>query len=114
MSNMNGTGRIEISSNAGQSEYYNKSICITITGIGCKLSDAELQQLFDPFNMEQSNLIDIGPCIAQKIIEEHGSHLHVRQTKDGHTTRYNQKVWKEGAGGVSSWVTKPTGPKPGL
>jgi catechol 2,3-dioxygenase-like lactoylglutathione lyase family enzyme len=23
--------------------------------------------------------------------------------------RYNQKVWKEGKGGVSSWVTIPTG-----
>jgi hypothetical protein len=27
-------------------------------------------------------------------------------------TRYNQKVWKEEKGGVSSWVTKPTGQQP--
>src|SRR5918999_1208026 len=32
-------------------------------------------------NIEESNLIDVGPCIAQKIIEEHNGHLNVRQTK---------------------------------
>jgi nitrogen-specific signal transduction histidine kinase len=86
MSNMKSTGKIVTSSNFGQSEYYDKSICITITGIGCRMLDTELQQLFDPFSIEESNLIDVGPCIAQKIIEEHGGHLNVRQAKDGHTT----------------------------
>jgi two-component system sensor histidine kinase AtoS len=86
MSNMKSTGKIVISSNVGRSEHYDKSICITITGISCMLPDTELQQLFDPFNIEESNLIDVGPCIAQKIIEEHGGHLNVRQAKDGYTT----------------------------
>src|SRR5262245_52629227 len=27
--------------------------------------------------------------------------------------RSNQKVWKSAKGGVSAWVTKPTGPRPG-
>jgi nitrogen-specific signal transduction histidine kinase len=86
MSNMKNTGKIVISSNIGGSEDYNNSICITIIGVSCRLSNTELQQLFDPFNIEESNLIDVGPCIAQKIIEEHGGHLDVRQAKDGHTT----------------------------
>jgi nitrogen-specific signal transduction histidine kinase len=86
MSNMKNTGKIVISSNTGESEAYNNSICITIIGVSCRLSNTELQQLFDPFNIEESNLIDVGPCIAQKIIEEHGGHLDVRQAKDGHTT----------------------------
>jgi nitrogen-specific signal transduction histidine kinase len=83
---MKSTGKIVISSNVDRSEYYNNSICITIIGVSCRFSDTELQQLFDPFNIEESNLIDVGPCIAQKIIEEHGGHLDVRQAKDGHTT----------------------------
>jgi len=83
--NMKSTGKIVISSNIGRSKYYDKSICITITGIDCRLPDTELQQLFDPFNIEESSLIDVGPCIAQKIIEEHGGHLKVRQAKDGQT-----------------------------
>ena len=85
-SNMDSTGKISISSNIDRSEYIDESINITIVGIGCRLSDTELQQLFDPFNIERSNLIDVGPCIAQKIIEEHGGHLNVRQAKDGQTT----------------------------
>ncbi len=86
MSNMKRDGKIVISSSFGQSEYYDKSICITMTGIGCRILETELQQLFDPFNIEDSDLIDVGPCIAQKIIEEHGGHLNVRQAKDGQTT----------------------------
>jgi nitrogen-specific signal transduction histidine kinase len=70
----------------GRNLGYNNSICITIIGVGCRFSDTELQQLFNPFNIEESNLIDVGPCIAQKIIEEHGGHLYVRQAKNGHTT----------------------------
>ncbi|HEX2277705.1 MAG TPA: hypothetical protein VHN13_11335 [Candidatus Tectomicrobia bacterium] len=81
ISNMKNPGKIVISSTVAQSEYHDKSICITITGIGCELDATELQQLFDPFNIEESNLIDVGPCIAQKIIEEHNGHLNVRQTK---------------------------------
>jgi PAS domain S-box-containing protein len=84
--NMKSTGKIVISCNIDQSEYSDKSICITITGIGCRLPDTELHRLFDPFNIEEGNLIDVGPCIAQKIIEEHGGHLNVRQAKDGYTT----------------------------
>jgi nitrogen-specific signal transduction histidine kinase len=86
ISSMKKIGKIVISSSVGQSEYHNNSICITIIGVGCRLSNVELQQLFDPFNIEESNLIDVGPCIAQKIIEEHGGHLDIRQAKDGHTT----------------------------
>jgi PAS domain S-box-containing protein len=86
MSNTDNSGNMVISSNIGQSEDHAKFIRITMTGIGCRLSDTELQQLFDPFNIEQSNLIDVGPSIAQKIIEEHGGHLDVRREKDGNAT----------------------------
>jgi nitrogen-specific signal transduction histidine kinase len=86
MNNMKSMGKILISSNIGRSKNYNKSICVTITGVGCRLPTTELDQLFDPFNIEESNLIDVGPCIAQKIIEEHGGHLQLRQVKDGQTT----------------------------
>jgi signal transduction histidine kinase len=86
ISNISSTGKIAISSSICQEERYDKSVYITLTGIGCRLSNTELQQLFDPFNIEQCDLIDVGPCIAQKIIEEHGGHLNVRQAKDGYTT----------------------------
>jgi polar amino acid transport system substrate-binding protein len=86
MSNTERDGKMIISSNIGQSEACGKFIRIIMTGVGCRLSDTELNQLFDPFNMEQSNLIDVGPSIAQKIIEEHGGHLDVRRERDGNVT----------------------------
>ena len=61
-------------------------VSITLTGKGRRLSAEEMQQLFDPFCMEQSTLIDVGPCVSQKIIEEHGGHLHVQQEKTGDTS----------------------------
>jgi nitrogen-specific signal transduction histidine kinase len=86
MNSMDSTGKVTISSNLSQSKDHKEFIHIAIIGISCRLSDSELQQLFDPFNIEPSNVIDIGPSIAQKIIEEHGGQLDVRRGKDGNAT----------------------------
>jgi nitrogen-specific signal transduction histidine kinase len=61
-------------------------VYINLTGTGRKLPAEELQRLFDPFGMDQSTLADVGPCVSQKIIEEHGGHLEIRQEKNGDTT----------------------------
>src|SRR5215471_18548847 len=82
--NLKGTGKIALSVKTLQEE--DKSICITISGMGCSLSSDDLQNLFDPFSAEQSTLIDVGPCIAQKIIEEHGGRLDVRQETENSVT----------------------------
>lgn len=60
--------------------------CIQMTGQGRKLPPEELQHLFDPFDMSQNTLIDVGPCVSQKIIEEHGGRLNVHQEANGDTT----------------------------
>ena len=52
-------------------------VSVILTGKGRKLFPEEFQQLFDPFCMEQSTIIDVGPCVSQKIIEEHGGRLDV-------------------------------------
>jgi nitrogen-specific signal transduction histidine kinase len=56
-------------------------ISVTLTGKMSALTAEELCQLFDPFGTEQSTLIDIGPCVARKIIDEHGGALEIRQDK---------------------------------
>ena len=61
-------------------------ISLSITGNIHALSTEELRHVFDPFSIEQSTLIDVGPCVARKIIDEHGGHLEVRQDKSGHAT----------------------------
>jgi K+-sensing histidine kinase KdpD len=59
-------------------------ITLSITGTIQASTIEELRQVFDPFSNEQSTLIDVGPCVAQKIINEHGGQLDVRQDKSGH------------------------------
>ncbi len=59
--------------------------CLKITGKGHKLPPEELQQLFDPFDMDRNTIIDVGPCVSQKIIEEHGGRISVRQDENGDT-----------------------------
>jgi two-component system, sporulation sensor kinase D len=61
-------------------------ISLSIAGNMCMLTTEELRQVFDPFSTEQSTLIDVGPCVARKIIDEHGGRLEVRQDKNGHVT----------------------------
>jgi nitrogen-specific signal transduction histidine kinase len=61
-------------------------ILVTITGKMCPLTAEELRQLFDPFSTEQSTLVDVGPCVARKIIDEHGGTLEVQQDKNGYGT----------------------------
>lgn len=86
MHNLKSTGKIILLTKLVQEKGNNKSVSITISGISCRISDDDLQQLFDQFSAEQSTLTDVGPCIAQKIIEEHGGRLDVRQEKDDSVT----------------------------
>jgi nitrogen fixation/metabolism regulation signal transduction histidine kinase len=79
MRTMKSTGKVVISSHTDRPDSHDGSISVTITGLGCRISKAESQQLLDPFGMEQFDVIDVGPCIAQKIIEEHGGQLDVRR-----------------------------------
>ena len=61
-------------------------ISLSITGNMCALTTEELGQVFDPFSTERSTLIDVGPCVARKIVDQHGGHLEVRQDKNGQAT----------------------------
>lgn len=83
---MTESGKVLVSSKLGRLSDKQESVWISLTGEGCRLSPQEIQQLLDPFCMEQSTLVDVGPCVSQKIIEEHGGRLEVRQEKSGDTT----------------------------
>jgi PAS domain S-box-containing protein len=45
----------------------------------------ELQRIFDPMKVVQESLIDVGPCVSQRIIEAQGGKLEARQGR-GETT----------------------------
>ena len=40
-----------------------------------------LQRLFDPVQMVQESLIDVGPAVSQRLIEALGGQLRLRQTR---------------------------------
>ena len=39
----------------------------------------ELRGIFDPIQVVQENLIDVGPCVSQRILEAQGGRLDVKQ-----------------------------------
>jgi hypothetical protein len=39
----------------------------------------KIHRLFDPVQMVQESLIDVGPAVSQRIVEAQGGHLRVRQ-----------------------------------
>jgi hypothetical protein len=39
----------------------------------------ELRSIFDPIQVVQENLIDVGPCVSQRIVEAFGGQLEARQ-----------------------------------
>lgn len=45
----------------------------------------ELQRIFDPMKVVQESLIDVGPCVSQRIMEAQGGKLEARQGR-GETT----------------------------
>lgn len=85
MHNMKVNDKILIDSKLGHDRDH-EFISLSITGNIHALTTEELRQVFDPFSIEQSTLIDVGPCVARKIIDEHGGHLEVQQDKSGHAT----------------------------
>jgi K+-sensing histidine kinase KdpD len=82
MHNMKSHDQIMIHSKLDQ-DRDQESIFISISGKMSPLTAEELRQLFDPFSTEQSTLVDVGPCVARKIIDEHGGSLAVQQDKHG-------------------------------
>jgi len=66
--------------------YRGDRILISLTGKNAKVDDEELEKLFDPFDAEHHTLVDIGPSVSQKIIEEHGGSLDFHLEKKGELT----------------------------
>jgi signal transduction histidine kinase len=85
MQSMKSNDKISITSYL-EHDRHDESIAVMISGKTCALTDEDLRQLFDPFSSDQSTLIDVGPCVARKIVDEHGGVLQVHQQKNGETT----------------------------
>jgi K+-sensing histidine kinase KdpD len=45
------------------------------------VASEKLQRLFDPVQMVQESLIDVGPAVSQRLVEALGGRLRMRQTR---------------------------------
>ena len=52
---------------------------ITLASRTAEVKPDELRAIFDPIQVVQESLIDVGPCVSQRIIEAHGGHLDIKQ-----------------------------------
>jgi len=52
---------------------------ITVASRTAEVRPDELLRIFDPIQVVQENLIDVGPCVSQRILEALGGHLDVKQ-----------------------------------
>ncbi len=55
------------------------SVQVLVSSRTAQVRAEELQQIFDPLKVVQESLIDVGPCVSQRIIEAQGGRLQARQ-----------------------------------
>jgi PAS domain S-box-containing protein len=51
---------------------------LTVSSRSAEVRADELQRIFDPIAVVQENLIDVGPCVSQRIVEAQGGRLEAR------------------------------------
>ncbi|MEK6665519.1 MAG: GAF domain-containing protein [candidate division NC10 bacterium] len=56
-----------------------ETIRLIIASRTAEVGVEELQRIFDPMKVVQESLIDVGPCVSQRIIEAQGGKLEARQ-----------------------------------
>ena len=54
------------------------SVRIMVASRTAEVRPEELRGIFDPIQVVQENLIDVGPCVSQRIVEAFGGQLEAR------------------------------------
>lgn len=54
---------------------------LTVSSRSADVRPDELRRIFDPIQVVQENLIDVGPCVSQRIVEAQGGQLEARQER---------------------------------
>jgi signal transduction histidine kinase len=55
---------------------------LTVASRTAEVRAEELQGIFDPIQVVQENLLDVGPCVSQRIIEAQGGRLEAKQARN--------------------------------
>ena len=54
---------------------------LTVASRSAEVRPEELQAIFDPIQVVQENLIDVGPSVSQRILESQGGRLEAKQAR---------------------------------
>jgi K+-sensing histidine kinase KdpD len=73
----------EVSVSAGRhtSEEGREEVRILVSSRTAKVPPEKLQRIFDPVQMVQESLIEVGPAVSQRLIEALGGTLRYRQAR---------------------------------
>jgi PAS domain S-box-containing protein len=71
----------KISLSVARDESADGGVRILVGSRTANVSAEKLQRLFDPVQMVQESLIDVGPAVSQRLLEALGGQLRVRQSK---------------------------------
>ncbi len=71
----------KISLSVGRHEDGGSTVRIMLASKSSRVAPERLQRLFDPVQMVQESLIDVGPAVSQRLVEALGGRLQVREGK---------------------------------
>jgi signal transduction histidine kinase len=73
--------RITLSVGRHEEREGSAEVRIMVGSRSATVTPEKLQRLFDPVHMVQESLIDVGPAVAQRLVEALGGQLRLRQTR---------------------------------
>ena len=73
--------KVSVSVGQHEDEEGGTDVRIMVGSRTASVSPEKLQRLFDPVQMVQESLIDVGPAVSQRLIEALGGRLRTRQTR---------------------------------
>ena len=73
--------KVSVSVGQHEDEEGGTDVRIMVGSRTASVSPEKLQRLFDPVQMVQESLIDVGPAVSQRLVEALGGRLRTRQTR---------------------------------
>ncbi|HVG78722.1 MAG TPA: GAF domain-containing protein, partial [Patescibacteria group bacterium] len=75
------SARVSLSVGRHEEREGSSEVRILVGSRSATVAPEKLQRLFDPVHMVQESLIDVGPAVAQRLVEALGGQLRLRQTR---------------------------------
>jgi signal transduction histidine kinase len=71
--------KVPTSENRRRAPYRRELLRLTVASRTAEVREEELRSIFDPIRVVQESVLDVGPCVSQRIVEAQGGRLDVKQ-----------------------------------